>query len=571
MISTMIFEDSQVMIGDEVETLVHHGVPIFVVGFVHLHCSIKLSLFEVKDEDEAKQEEELVHCSSFPRKIFDIFVHLSSNRIGHVSPWIIDHPCNLRENGNRSEVPVWWLGRELDLFSAHCYSGIPGGALYAVGKVFRWGCIEAAPLLDHNPQLMECVNALMENMYCSPDALPDPEDLEVTQHNTEDDEDYDERWQWEIAWTKEEQESYLGRKLLAGAILGSPTSLAEVQRLVRMKGKTKKGYHSSQRVQPEVVYLQNHWCKPDAWVREKHPEIREHKKRKSEEDAEWALGFMCSLLESERPVDLPPGMMEKILISLSGEPLVQADSEDIPAEESMVTDTVMTAELEGITPAPGDDGGKNLMNPQPMEVEGSPVAGKDIILIPDVVLIPDAEELRRMMEDDYMPSGVVKPMSKEGMIGNTSLEESGLSEQMDVDIVLYQAHPSNLVHPSSPAPQVPRCTGSSIQPGSKHRRDDLSSSPKQSKELTLHQRLGPPVDVRASWPSRGGSLISWMTEQPPHMSRSSARPGPPLLPLSPPQSHIPTRPRSPHPYLPSCRRSPSSRGYRRHSPSPSSQ
>src|SRR5258707_4119405 len=186
---------------------------------------------------------------------------------------------------------------------------------------------------------------------------------------------------------------------------------------------------------------------------------------------------MCSLPESERPMDLPPGMMEKILISLSGEPLVQAGSEDIPAEESMVTNAVMTAELEGITPASGYDGGKNLMNPQPMEVEESPVAGKDVILIPDdvisisdedVVSIPDAKELRRMMEDDYMPSGVVKLMSKEGMIRNTSLEESGLSECMDVDIVLYQPCPSTLVHPSSPAPQVPRCTGSSIQPGSKH-------------------------------------------------------------------------------------------------------
>src|SRR6266436_984028 len=416
---------------------------------------------------------------------------------------------------------------------------------------------------------MEHVNALMENTYRSPEASPEPKDLEVTRHNTEHDEDYDEQQQQEIAQTKEEQESYLGRKLLAGAILGSPTSLAEVQRLVQMKGKTKKGYHSSQQVQPEVVYLQNHWCRPDAWVREKHPEIRECKKRKSEEDAEWALGFMYSLPESERPMDLPPGMMEKILISSSGEPLVQAGSEDIPAKESMVTNAVMTAELEGITPVSGYDGGKNLMNPQPMEVEESPVAGKDVISISDedVVSIPDAEELRRMMEDDYMPSGVVKPMSKEGMIGNTSLEESGLSERMDVDIVLYQSCPSTLVHPSSLAPQVPRCTGSSIQPGSKHHQDDLSSLPKQSKELTLHQRLGLPVDLRASWPLWGGSLISWMTEQPPHMSHSSACPGPPLLPLSPPRSHIPTRPR---PYLPSHCCSPSSHGYHRHSPSPSS-
>src|SRR5260221_8432501 len=257
-------------------------------------------------------------------------------------------------------------------------------------------------------------------------------------------------------------------------------------------------------------------------------------------------------------------MVEKILISSSGERLVQAGSEDIPAKESMVTNAVMTAELEGITPASGYDGGKNLMNPQPMEVEESPVAGKDIISI------PDAEELRRMMEDDYVPSGVVKPMSKEGMIGNTSLEESGLSECMDVDIVLYQPCPSTLVHPSSPAPQVPRCTGSSVQPGSKRHRDDLSSLPEQSKELTLHQRLGPPVDIRASWPSRGGSLISWMTEQPPHMSRSSAHPGPPLLLLLPPQSHIPTHPCSPHPYLPSHRHSPSSRGYCCCSPLPSS-
>src|SRR5258707_15453709 len=48
-----------------------------------------------------------------------------------------------------------------------------------------------------------------------------------------------------------------------------------------------------------------------------------------------------------------------------------------------------------------------------------------------------------------------------------------------------------------------------------------------------------------------------MTEQPPHMSRSSACPGPPLLLLSPPQSHIPTHPCLPHPYLPSCHHSPS--------------
>src|SRR5258708_34304873 len=45
MIGTMIFEDSQVMIGNKVETLVHHGVPVFVVGFVHLHCSIRLLSF----------------------------------------------------------------------------------------------------------------------------------------------------------------------------------------------------------------------------------------------------------------------------------------------------------------------------------------------------------------------------------------------------------------------------------------------------------------------------------------------------------------------------------------------
>src|SRR5260370_20700755 len=61
-----------------------------------------------------------------------------------------------------------------------------------------------------------------------------------------------------------------------------------------------------------------------------------------------------------------------------------------------------------------------------------------------------------------------------------------------------------------------------------------------------------------------------MTEERPHMSCSSAPPGPPLLPLSPPRSHIPTCPCSPHPYLPSHCHSPSSCGYHHHSPSPSS-
>ena|SRR5258708_2928853 len=71
-----------------------------------------------------------MHCSAFLTNIFDIFVHLSSNHIGHISPWIIYCPCNLGENGNESEVPVWWSARELDLFSAHHYLGIPGGGLY---------------------------------------------------------------------------------------------------------------------------------------------------------------------------------------------------------------------------------------------------------------------------------------------------------------------------------------------------------------------------------------------------------------------------------------------------------
>src|SRR5258708_13764006 len=61
-----------------------------------------------------------------------------------------------------------------------------------------------------------------------------------------------------------------------------------------------------------------------------------------------------------------------------------------------------------------------------------------------------------------------------------------------------------------------------------------------------------------------------MTEQPPHMSHSSACPGPPLLLLSPPQSHIPTFPCSPCPYLPSHCCLPSSCGHCCHSPSPSS-
>src|SRR5258708_1077590 len=99
-----------------------------------------------------------MRSSRFFRQIFGIFCHLSLNCIGFISRWMVDCPWNLRENGNGREVPVWWLGRELDLFSAHHYSGIPGGALYAVGKVFRWGCIEAPPLPDHNPQLMERVN-----------------------------------------------------------------------------------------------------------------------------------------------------------------------------------------------------------------------------------------------------------------------------------------------------------------------------------------------------------------------------------------------------------------------------
>src|SRR5258707_328924 len=61
-----------------------------------------------------------------------------------------------------------------------------------------------------------------------------------------------------------------------------------------------------------------------------------------------------------------------------------------------------------------------------------------------------------------------------------------------------------------------------------------------------------------------------MTEQPPHMSQSSAHPFPPLLLLSPPWSHIPTCPHLPCPYLPSHHHLPSSGGYCRHSPSPSS-
>src|SRR5258708_7189960 len=123
------------------------------------------------------------------------------------------------------------------------------------------------------------------------------------------------------------------------------------------------------------------------------------------------------------------------------------------------------------------------MNPEPMEVEESPVAGKDVISIPDdvisisdedVVSIPDAEELRRMMEGDYMPSGVVKLMSKEGMIRNTSLEESGLSEHMDVDVVFYQPHPPHPSLPSHCCSPLPSACGPHYRSPSSH---SLSPSP----------------------------------------------------------------------------------------------
>src|SRR5258706_1746307 len=119
----------------------------------------------------------------------------------------------------------------------------------------------------------------------------------------------------------------------------------------------------------------------------------------------------------------------------------------------------------------------------------------------------------------------------------------GLLTHNDCDVLrakigLYRwVTPRTIILPTL-APQVPRCTGSSIQPGSKCHRDDLGSLPKQSKELTLRPRLGPPVDIRASWPSQGGSLISWMTEHATPMSRSSTRPGTDLLLLLPPRSHI---------------------------------
>src|SRR5260370_13598185 len=118
------------------------------------------------------------------------------------------------------------------------------------------------------------------------------------------------------------------------------------------------------------------------------------------------------------------------------------------------------------------------------------------------------------------------------------------------DGVLYQPQPS------TPAFEVPQVSRSSVQPGSKCCQNDLSSSPKQSKELTLHQRLGPSADLPAPRPLQG-SLVAWITEQ---LPSCMSHPHSSIHPHSPPCLHLPCS----HPHC-----SPSPHGYPHHSPLPS--
>src|SRR5258705_13841409 len=74
-------------------------------------------------------------------------------------------------------------------------------------------------------------------------------------------------------------------------------------------------------------------------------------------------------------------LLELRFVSSSSE--TSRSSGTIQTSQSSISSHPAFPDVEGITPALGYDGGKNLMNPQPMEVEESPVAGKDDFLIPD--------------------------------------------------------------------------------------------------------------------------------------------------------------------------------------------
>ena len=249
---------------------------------------------------------------------------------------------------------------------------------------------------------------------------------------------------------------------IAGATLGSRTSLSRVAELLAVKGKS--CCHS--RPPPEVVYLRNNWCRPGAWRKHTDPERIAHEKVKDDRRRKWALDFMASLPVIERPADLPSEVLEEVGFCSSGSDaqsaldpandpnraaqLIQANLQGMEVEKTQATETQRSDEDTGGDNVGGGDNiqlAASMADVQPMDAEEAvqlvteETAPMEVdVVCDDEISIYGEDELQQMEEADMRWIRERCEATFGPHPDNTTGGNGGnvIVESVDIDTVVYQ-------------------------------------------------------------------------------------------------------------------------------------
>ena len=154
------------LICEELNMLIHHGVPVFMVATQELHRLLKLNPLNITAKQVQREESEVqakIRDNSSSLKDCMVWVHMESDHLCHVAHWVVDHPCNLHE---AMELLMIQMATELGLFNDPQTQFYMGQGYIAASQVFGYGCLETtpppSPLLPADNPFVEQITEMMD-------------------------------------------------------------------------------------------------------------------------------------------------------------------------------------------------------------------------------------------------------------------------------------------------------------------------------------------------------------------------------------------------------------------------
>ena len=153
------------LICEELNMLICHGVPVFMVATWELHRSLKSNALNITAKQVQREESEVqakIRDNSSSLKDCMVWVHMELDCLHHIAHWVIDHPHEAKE------VPMIQMATELGLFNNPQTQFYMGQGYIGASWVFGYGCLETTPppnpLLPADNPFVEQITEMMDTV-----------------------------------------------------------------------------------------------------------------------------------------------------------------------------------------------------------------------------------------------------------------------------------------------------------------------------------------------------------------------------------------------------------------------